>query len=234
MKCYICGGNLVSIGSIPFDKNEGILPCLDKTPMEYHKCQSCNFICSLEMLAWTKEQFSDKVYNKEYTKVDTGYGGARASNNILLIDELFRGTTCTHLDYGSGEGHFSNMLREKGWDSSYYDPYSSPQKPNRKFKLITAIEVFEHSTNIFKTLEDIKSLLDRNGVILFTTRLADVKTTISWWYICARSGHIGIHSEKSLKIVAKKNNLFFSSLDDLIHIMQPTRNSMKELIRGYT
>lgn len=232
MKCYICNGELNLLGSIPFDKNEGILPCVDTTPIEYHKCSKCNFICSLELLQWSAEKFKEKVYNEDYSKVDTGYGGVRAANNVELIRQICRNRV-SHLDYGSGEGHLSDLLVKEGWDSTYYDPYTHPNRPKGKFKLITAIEVFEHSTNIFDTVKDIKSFLDRDGVILFTTRLADETTPIDWWYICARSGHIGILSQESLKIVAQRNNLFVSSADELVHILQPSRNNIKQLTRGY-
>jgi hypothetical protein len=186
------------------------------------------------MLAWPIDKFSKLIYNDEYILLDPGYNGLRAANTKGSLDNIFRGTRKlpTHLDYGSGQGFLTNLLLNNKWKSISYDPFTSPTKPKDKYKLITAIEVVEHSTNIFKTMEDMLSLLNRDGVILITTKLCEKETPVDWWYICARSGHIGIHSKESMLIVAKKYGLFFTSINEDYHYFQSTRNNFKQLIRG--
>lgn len=234
MKCYICNGVLKSLGTIPFGQNIGTLECTDFTPVEYHKCTKCNFICCLDMLQWDQEQFATKIYNEDYIILDPGYGGVRAKNVCDFMEYFFRDTRNKpkHLDYGSGEGFLSDLLKPKKWSSDNYDPFTSPSKPTGKYKLITAVEVFEHSTNIFRTIEEILSMLDRGGVILFTTKFGDSTTPIDWWYICARSGHIGILSLDSMLIIAKKYGLFLHSFSEDYHMLQSTRNNFKQLQRG--
>lgn len=231
MKCHICSGLLESLGSIPFDRNNFNVPIVNTTPMEYFRCSSCSFISCQEMLAWSPEELGTKVYNKEYVKYDPDYAGSRSENYAEFFATNIRPKGIKHLDYGSGEGHLSNMLHSRyRWDSVYYDPYSSPVKPSGAFNLITAIEVFEHSQNIDKTIKDIKQYLTKNGVIIFSTLLATNEHDLSWEYIGARNGHIGIFSEKSIKLVAQRNGLFFSSLNANVHILQSTRNNAKELL----
>ena len=236
MKCYICNGNLKYMGTMPFGKNQTDMPVLDETPIDYYKCEDCSFICAPEMLKWSTEELGRRVYNEEYSQVDPGYGGVRAEGNVGYFKAMFSNrhiiSKVQHLDYGSGEGFLSEKLKVLGYDSDYYDPFTSPSRPDRKYNFITAIEVFEHSTNIFDTVNDMKSFLKRDGVIFFTTNVADKTTTFDWWYILARSGHIGIHSVKSLRIVGKRCGLFYENIDGGVHIMQRARSNFKNIRMG--
>jgi 2-polyprenyl-3-methyl-5-hydroxy-6-metoxy-1,4-benzoquinol methylase len=233
MSCQICGSKLKSLGTIPFDKNGANVEIVDDTPFEYHQCTECSAIFCLEMLTWSSEKFSEKVYNADYVKIDPAYLDERPINYADFLNKhLGPLKKYKHLDYGCGAGIMCKILREKGWDSVGYDPFSHNVPPNEKFKFITAIEVIEHSQDLDKTIKDVKQYLHRDGVFLFSTLLADRKTDIDWWYLCVRGGHINIQSEKSLKIVAKNNGMSFSSLADNVHIMQRTRNNLKGLFHG--
>jgi 2-polyprenyl-6-hydroxyphenyl methylase/3-demethylubiquinone-9 3-methyltransferase len=241
MNCPICSGKLESLGKLPFDYSVEKLPIIDDTPMEYHKCTICDFIGCLEMLSWTSEKLGNKVYNIDYIKYDPDYVETRPTTFAKSFGKDLKPLKkIMHLDYGSGSGLMSKILKESyNWNSTTYDPYSSPNKPeNIKYNLITAIEVFEHSLDIDKTIKDIKSFLDKDGLVLFTTQLANKNTNLDWWYIMPRNGHISLLSEKSLKILAKNNGLFFQSINENLHVLQPTRNTIKELFglsisRGY-
>jgi 2-polyprenyl-6-hydroxyphenyl methylase/3-demethylubiquinone-9 3-methyltransferase len=186
------------------------------------------------MLSWTPEDLGNKVYNDEYIRYDPDYVDIRPTNYAAWISKLFYPyKKFKHLDYGSGQGVMGSKLNSLyGWDSTSYDPYSANTTPSGVFKLITAIEVFEHSLDIDKTIKDIKKYLDpRKGVILFSTQLATKKHDISWWYIGARNGHISISSEESLKILAIRNNMFFSSLNEGVHVLQSSRDNLSSLRR---
>jgi 2-polyprenyl-6-hydroxyphenyl methylase/3-demethylubiquinone-9 3-methyltransferase len=186
------------------------------------------------MLTWTPEDLGTKVYNEDYVKFDPDYTEIRPKNYAVM----FRGFPAIsplgikHLDYGSGSGVMARELRKYRWNSTCYDPYSSNVKPTTKFNFITAIEVFEHSLNIDNTIEDIKGLLEIDkGVVCFSTQLADYNTSIDWWYIGARNGHISILSEKSLKIIAARHGMFFSSINPNIHLLQSKRSNYRGLFQ---
>lgn len=234
--CNICGNITESLGFVPFDKNAVNLPIVDNTSIEYVRCTKCYSISCPTMLQWTPEDLNTKIYNEDYLKYDPEYGGTRAYNNSTFLLELFKfkKKQFSHLDYGSGQGDLSTYLLSRGWDSTSYDPYSNNIKSTNTFDFITAFEVFEHSLNIDSTIKEIKALLNRDGVILFTTLFADKYTTIDWWYILPRNGHISIVSESGMKILAKQNNLFIHSISESIHILSPTRNSFKNLLEGRT
>lgn len=220
MNCYICKGTLEHFGAIPFGRNNENMPITDSTPIKYYRCCSCGFLCSPEMLKWSPEQFSQRVYNEDYNKVDAGYSGERAASWAPFLCRLIPKESTSkivHLDYGSGEGVLSKLLVEKKWNSNFYDPFSSPTKPTIKYNLITAIEVIEHTTNIFDTLEDIKKYLLKDGMFLFSTSLIPKDVNLSWWYLSARAGHIGMHTAKSLKIACKKVGLVYTTYTSNIH-----------------
>lgn len=235
MSCTICSGTkIVSLGSVPFDRNNADVPIKNYTLMEYLRCNNCNFVYCPEMLSWTAKDLGDKVYNEDYIKYDPDYVEIRPKNYAKIFADLPAISTSNikHLDYGSGSGVMSNELRKRGWNSSCYDPYSSSTKPTSKFNFITAIEVFEHSLNINDTVTDIKNLLDvPTGVICFSTQFANSSTNIDWWYIGARNGHISILSEESMKIIATRHNLFFSSINQGIHLLQSKRSNYRGLFQ---
>lgn len=233
MNCMICLGKLKLLGSVDFDRNNAGIPVVNTSKIEYYKCTSCDFLCAPEMLAWSAEKLGKEVYNEDYIKYDPDYLDTRPKNFAKLLIDSIRSNfvqKIKHLDYGSGLGILSQELVKNKWNSTSYDPYSSPVKPSGKFNFITAFEVFEHSSDIYSTIKDIKSMLENNGVVLFSTLLADSNTDIDWWYIGARNGHIGIQSEKSMKIAATRTNIFFSSLNQHLHILQRQRSNIKEVL----
>lgn len=233
MTCPICWSEVASLGTVPFDRNNAGVDIVDSTPMEYYKCTNCNFVHCPEMLTWTPEQLGERVYNQDYIKYDPDYTGVRPKNYANFFMDSFRGAfpgRISHLDYGSGSGIMSEELRKYNWKSTSYDPYTSTTKPEQKFDLITAIEVFEHSLDIDKTIKDILTYAKPTTAIVFSTQLASESTDIDWWYIGARNGHIGILSEKSLKLLAIKNGLYFSSLNKGIHVLQANKNNLKKIV----
>lgn len=230
MNCPICGGVCYLMGSVPFDRNNNNIQVIDSTPIEYFKCNVCFCIFAPEMLLWTPEKFAEKVYNAEYVKYDPDYTGARSKNYsewILKYIDPRLTRKIKHLDYGSGEGHLSKNLKNHAWNTNFYDPYSSKERPSGKFNFITAIEVVEHSPNIRATIRDMLEMLDDKGVILFSTQLSDEKTALDWWYIGARNGHVQIQSDKSMKILAKEFGLRFKSVSSNLHLLTKDKPNVK-------
>ena len=231
MKCKVCKGELLSIGSLPFDHNVHGIPIQITTPIEYYQCRGCGLVCAPEMMAWSPEIMAARVYNQDYWKYDPEYGGKRAERNLVGLIKVFgENFKRRHLDYGSGEGHLSRLLNMSGWDSTSYDPFSSKQAPEGTFMLVTAFEVFEHSCDLDATIKDIKKYLHKDGVVLFSTLLTEPRTKIDWWYIAPRGGHVNMQSKKSLEILAERNGLKFKTIEGkLAHIMQRTKTNIERL-----
>lgn len=232
MKCKICLGELKYIGSVPFDRNNQEIPIIDNTPMEYYQCRKCDAICCPEMLKWSTKKLSEKIYNQDYIKYDPDYLDVRPKNYANALIGLFGNKKPKHLDYGSGAGVMVEELKRYGWDSVGYDPYSNNKKPTDRFQFISAIEVVEHSSDIDKTIKDMKQYLHSDGFIGFSTLLAIPNIGIDWTYIGARNGHINIQSEKSINIIAKNNGLHFHSTSINFHILQRKKDNFRKMIYG--
>ena len=233
MTCPICGGTEKHLGDIPFDRNLFNVPIVYTTPMAYYICDVCEYISCPEMLAWSSTKFSTDIYNEDYIKYDPDYLGPRAASvasSLLNSIHPLKTQKLNHLDYGSGCGRLSEILEANNIKSTSYDPYSDTKVISGKFNFITAVEVFEHSSNIRATLSDIKSKLSSDGVVLFTTLLGNKNTSIEWDYLLPRNGHISILSEKSIKFLAKEVGLFFSSINYNYHILQPSRSNLKGIL----
>lgn len=231
MKCRICSKPLVVLGTIPFERNSKEIPYeFPDKEATYHICTSCRNITCQEMLDWSQEDFSKYIYNDKYIQYDPDYAHNRPNSYANSISEAYSRKKIKHLDYGSGSGVMSKILKDKFlWDSTAYDPFSNPVHISRKFNFITAIEVFEHSADIDKTIVDIQKYLDKDGVILFSTLLVPSDVTIDWWYIGAVQGHINIQSRESMTILAKRNGMLFSTLVPNVHILQNARGADRQL-----
>jgi SAM-dependent methyltransferase len=189
-------------------------------PIYYFLCPQCGFCFAPEMQRWPIERFEEKVYNDDYVKVDPDYIQARPQGNAQsLLQRLpILPAGLRHLDYGGGSGVLSGILKDKGWNSSSYDPfYDKKAAPEQlgKFDFITAYEVFEHVPDVDVLMQTLSLLLAMDGVIFFSTSVSDghIKNNerIGWWYISPRNGHISVFSKQSLIHLSKKYDFQFAS-----------------------
>jgi len=205
--CKICGGDAGFFDVVDFNKfcssNNSYEFGPAGVPVEYLRCNVCEFLFTSFFDDWTTEEFGQFIYNADYIKVDGEYAGDRAARQA---DELAPRLGALHqpriLDYGSGEGLFAQHLRARGFSRvENYDPFSSPVRPTGTFDVITCFEVLEHTTQPLQTIADIASLLDPGGCVLFSTGLqpaniAEVRA--NWWYVGPRNGHCSIYGARSL------------------------------------
>jgi len=106
------------------------------------------------------------------------------------------------VDYGSGGGPMSRVLRERGIDAVSWDPVDNEALPEGKtFDVVTCFEVFEHAASTQSTTREILGLLAPDGVVVFSALTADHLPyhDVGYWYIAPRNGHITIYSRKALK-----------------------------------
>lgn len=88
---------------------------------------------------------------------------------FLLNNNLLKGKI---LDFGCGFGNDVKLLREKGFDSTEYDPYYFPQYPQDKFDTIICFYVLnvlfpEQQTNV---LMEVAHLLKPGGKAYYAVR----------------------------------------------------------------
>jgi 2-polyprenyl-6-hydroxyphenyl methylase/3-demethylubiquinone-9 3-methyltransferase len=216
--CKVCGGF-----APPFDSLDFYKYCSPHNPfafgfagiqVHYRRCQDCGFLFTSFFDDWKAEEFATYVYNADYPRIDSEYAEIRPSNvAALLAERLAPWREIDMLDYGSGSGAFAEHMARYGFRRiANYDLFSSPERPDGKFSLITCFEVIEHTVSPRACLEDMASFLAPGGCIVFSQPLqpAEIATIRgSWWYVAPRNGHASIFTADALARLAGECGLMF-------------------------
>jgi hypothetical protein len=167
--------------------------------------------------------------------LDFKYQDARPRDNAhsirTFLNLIGRKPSSIGLDYGGGNGRTSLLMREKSWSFDSFDPFGSMMMDPvhlGKFNFSSAIEVFEHTTDPVRTMQDIVSKMSSNRIIvLIITLLSDdavsEKSGLGWRYAAPRNGHVSLYSRRSLEILAYRFDRQFLCL----------RRSPQFVFRGY-
>ncbi len=163
------------------------------------------------MHRWSIEEFSTRIYNDDYKLVDPDYLEVRPHANAQMLAGKFanQALIIRHLDYGGGNGVLSSELFAAGWDSTSYDPFvDGPLRADMgRFNLVTSFEVFEHVPEVNRLISTLSSLVDDDGMVLFSTLLSDGicrNQRLQWWYASPRNGHISLSRAAAWRCWAKR------------------------------
>jgi len=228
--CKICGASAPLFGLVDFNKTckeqEGLRLPMSGVPIYYRRCVACGFIFSNMFDSWSYEDFAANIYNSEYIKFDPDYVEVRPRVNAATVLRMFKNhrTEIACLDYGGGNGEFASHLRDAGFRSAEtFDEFNPNYRkfPPGQFNLVTCFEVFEHVTEPKRLVESLARIIEKGGLILFTTLLqpANIEHVgATWWYIGPRNGHVSIFSRKSLALLFERFGLRFGSINDVFHV----------------
>jgi hypothetical protein len=226
--CPVCNQQTEILDVVDFNKScseaWGEYLQLSGKPIYYNRCADCGFTFAPEMWGWSREDFSEHVYNDDYIVVDPEYAEIRPAQNLEYIANMFPDarTQALHLDYGSGSGSLVDLLKQREWRSTAYDPFvHGEERPAGKFGLITAFEVFEHVSSVETLMRDLKALADEEALIVFSTIASDNHIgrvgRLTWWYASPRNGHISLYTLDSLQRLATQAGWGFASFSETTH-----------------
>jgi hypothetical protein len=237
MSCLLCDGITRELGSVDFNRacdQPGVKhPPPAGRGVAYEMCFECGLFFAPEMCMWPRERFASEVYNEGYLDVDPEYTGARAERNAEWLDGIFGKQHVTHLDYGGGNGHLAQCLRDRGWDSTSFDPLVACAPPQRTFQLITAFEVFEHSPSPRALMSDLLACSDRETVVAFSTAVSDgQQDLLHWWYTAPRNGHVVMYTRRALRKLLSTGGFRLFSLNDGMHLALRSAPSWFDSISG--
>ena len=201
MKCNICKST-----SNLFSKHQ----ILGKYDIAYYQCTECGFV-QTESPYWLDEAYSEAIADSDIGLVYRNLNLSILTNR--MISNHFN-SDASFLDYGGGYGLFVRLMRDNGFDFHWEDKFCENifaknflLKPNIKYELVTAFEVFEHLPD---PLMEIEAMLQFSDSILFSTELlpADNPRPGEWWYYAPQTGqHISLYTRKSLQEIARQLGL---------------------------
>jgi hypothetical protein len=133
-----------------------------------------------------------------------GGTGNRENNHAGRLSIIKNFGSKTILDYGCGRGDFVDFLNSQGISADGYDPYSDKYSsfPKKKYDAITMIEVIEHTCSPYKELDEIKSLLNPNGILFIETSFSNW-VTLGHPYLNPNIGHSTIFSHNGLDLLMR-------------------------------
>lgn len=198
-----------------------------RVPIPYYECSHCGFVFTNAFDDWSSGQWREHVYNDQYALADPPFMSERPVRNARMIAALFHRELpeISILDIGGGNGRLSEELRRHGANIQSHGPMFGEPTPlhARGFDLITCFEVIEHVTHD-RQREWMRSLADLLrktpfARILLSTEIICMPFTLGWWYVCPRNGHISIHSEGSLAILAAYVGMEIHSVNPSMHLL---------------
>lgn len=177
----------------------------------YYDCNTCGYV-QTEKPYWLEEAYTSPINNS-----DTGlvFRNLRNANYVLAVMDLLDiDNDLKVVDYAGGYGLLVRILRDKGLDAYWTDPFCKnffainfENNLNLgKTGLVTAFEAFEHFEFPLIELENMIKMSDN---VLFSTDLIPNSTPKfkEWWYYGEEHGqHIGFFRKKTLQFLATKYN----------------------------
>lgn len=223
-RCIVCNNDQVTIVDNGF--------VLGKFPAVLVSCNSCGQEWFDAPKVWLAEAYASSIANTDTGIVARSLGIHKIISSFLTI----RGLSGKVLDWGSGSGLLTRLLRDDGHNCYGFEPYTAPvlaggftwkkqadvyaQGP---YQAIIAIEVVEH---LDSPQEFFNAALSNTDILIFSTELVDrAKNGSEWWYYSRETGqHISFYTRNSLAYLANLNACkYASSINNALHII--TRKS---------
>ncbi|TAN04158.1 MAG: class I SAM-dependent methyltransferase [Rhodanobacteraceae bacterium] len=212
MTCKVCGGASAAFGE---------LTVLGRHRARYRRCEACGYVF-VDDPNWLDEAYADHAI----AALDTGI----VVRNLWLADALdallrwrFRNVRRA-LDHGAGTGLFVRLMRDRGYDFRWSDPYCEnlfalgfEADEAQTFDLVTCFEVIEH---LVEPLPVFEQLAARAPILIFSTELLPEHDNHpgEWHYYAPATGqHVGFFTQASLRKLAARLGRHFASDGRMLH-----------------
>lgn len=213
MQCRVCG----NLASLKFEAQ-----ILRKYTVGYYQCDWCKYL-QTETPYWLEESYKSPINKSDTGLISRNLHLAQISGTVYCF---FFGGKGKLIDYAGGYGILTRLLRDKGLDAYWMDPYTENifaggfegSAQNGPYKLLTSFECFEH---LEKPIDSFNEMLQYSKNILFSTVLQpdELPKPSEWWYYGFEHGqHVGIWNQKSLSFLAEKNGLHYFGMGS-VHLI---------------
>lgn len=190
------------------------------------RCSNCAFHCFAQP-NWLQQSFTDNLHQLDLGSV---------SRCLLVADFVtavlpLRRRDTRVLDWGGGDGLLTRVLRDRGIDCVWYDPFTKPTfvgdslyEPQSQVDVTVASEVFLHLTDPVAAL---KSLLSHSEVVVVTAVVPPKKLDSDWWYLMPETGqHVAFYPISALKELADQTDTYLNTDRRFFHVFSKRRLSL--------
>jgi hypothetical protein len=198
--------------------------------VDYYECPRCAYV-QTQQPTWLSSAYENPI-----NASDTGIMVRNLANLELVISTLTL-LGCRRqkvVDCAGGYGILVRMLRDKGVDAYWNDPYASNllskgfEYSGEEAGLVTAFEAFEH---FVYPLTEAKKLRSISTNILISTDLIPSPAPLpnQWWYYGLEHGqHIGFFRVKTLKYLAQVLGLGLLTDGRSLHLLSKKKLSLRK------
>jgi len=193
----------------------------------YFECSQCGSLETGEPY-WLPE-----AYRRHLTVLDVG-AAQRCLLNSMVCAYILEAVGITSqqscLDWGGGDGLFTRMMRDRGFNFVSYDKYAVPiysqgfsTESSEKLSpaVVTAFEVLEHLPH---PQEDLEQLFSLNPALLIVTTLLYQEQGQDWWYLSPEGGqHVFFYSRKAMQSIASRFGYKFVELPQVMLFVSEER-----------
>lgn len=182
---------------------------LGKYEVAYLVCPGCALVQAEEPY-WLEE-----AYDHAISPSDTGIVQRNlwlAQRSTLILSRLFGKADVRFLDLGGGTGLFVRLMRDRGFEFYWTDPYATnvlaqgfADTGGRPYSALTAFDVMEHVPD---PLAFVRESFDQHSArtVLFTQELyGNNVPEQDWWYWGFEHGqHISFYNNQTLHVLASQ------------------------------
>ena len=179
---------------------------LAKYDVAYFECPRCRLV-QTEQPYWLTEAYARPI-NTE----DTGlvWRNQMCSDRFAPVLLSLFGPDAKYVDFAGGYGLFTRMMRDRGFDYYWHDPYTE-NLVAKGFEYVSttptdAVTTFESFEHFVEPLAELKKLLAMGDAVFLSTELAPIPTPgpDQWWYYGHSHGqHIAFYRTETLLHLAR-------------------------------
>jgi hypothetical protein len=175
---------------------------LGKYNVAYLVCAGCGLV-QAEQPYWLEE-----AYGHAISRLDTGIVQRNlwlAPRSALILATLFS-PSARFLDLGGGTGLFVRLMRDRGLDFYWADPYAEnvlaqgfEDPGHRPYAALTAFEVMEHVTDPLAFLRGAFGQYGARTMLFSQVLYGDAIPGRDWWYYGFDHGqHVSFYNRRTL------------------------------------
>lgn len=192
-----------------------------KFDMTFHECLDCQVIYK-DSCNYVSEEKEKMIYDQHQNSMENiGYVNYLKNFLDAAVFPFIQGGHV--LDFGSGPTPVLAQIlnTHEAFDCDIYDYYYAKQEEvfQKKYDLITSIEVFEHLENPLVVLNKFYEILNEHGIVSIMTLFhpKNKQAFFEWFYIRDPS-HITFYTTKTFENMAKATGFKIIDTNDYRYI----------------